>query len=85
MFHAAALEHRGKKLRLVDGYGAYENRLAFFMCTADLVDDCVVLSSGGRIDNIVLIDSGNGLVCGNDDYIEVVDLSELVLFGEGGK
>ena len=48
------------------------------------VNNCVIFSLFGFINNIVFVDAYNRLVCRDFDNVELVNLSELGLLGHGG-
>ena len=50
--HALALEHLREKLRLFDGDGADQHRLALFVAFPDLLDDGAVLAGLGLVDDV---------------------------------
>ena len=84
MFDSPALQHIAQPLRLVDGNGADQHRLALFMALDNLLNDGVEFSSLIFKDHIGMVDPLGGLVGGDLDDVQLVNLPELSLLGEGG-
>jgi hypothetical protein len=58
------LQRLAQHLGLVDGGGADQHRLPFFMGNADRLDDGVVFLRAGAVDLVVLVDPRTGRLVG---------------------
>ena len=59
--------------------GRLDIEIPFTKSGLDLIYDSVHLTSVGSVNRIVLILTDHGLVCGNLNYVDRVDLSELIV------
>ena len=81
---ALLLEDIGQLLRLLNGNGANQHRLALGMTLLDLSDDSPQLALDVFIHHIRPVDAGQGLIGGDLYNVQLVDIPELLLLGESG-
>ena len=79
--NAALFEHRAQNLGFFNGNGADEDGLTFGVRLGNILDYGVKFSFLGFVNNVRLVVTDDGLVGGNFDYVETVNLTELVGFG----
>ncbi len=84
MLDAIAAQRLADPLRLLDGDGADQHRLAGLVALGDVGDQGVELGVLGLVDDIRLIGPGDGAVGGHLEHLEVIDLRELGRLGECG-
>ena len=77
------VEEVGDGVGFLDTGRAHEDRLATFHAVADIIDDGVVFLLLRQIDEIGAIVPDHGLVGGNDQHFQAVDLAELEGLGVG--
>ena len=79
----AALGKGGRQLlRAFDGDGAHQDRLALGVTALDVVGNGVVLGLDGAVHQVLVVNTLNGLVGGDDLDGQLVDLAELGILGE---
>ena len=79
----AALGKGGRQLLgALDGDGAHQDRLALGVTLLDIVGDGVVLGLNGTVHQVLVINTLNGFVGGDDLDGQLVDLAELGILGE---
>ena len=74
---ALALEHAREVLADLDGDRADEHRPALAVDVLDLLDHRVVFLAPGLVDRVVRVLARHGLVGGNDQHAELVNVEEL--------
>ncbi len=84
MGDAGVLEHAGEGLRGFDARRADEDGLAMGVQFADLGDDGVVLLAAALVDEVVEVFADAGLVRGDGQDVQLVDVVEFGRFGFGG-
>ena len=77
-------EQLGQQLRLFDGGGARQHRLALLVAGHDLPDDGVVLAGGVLEHHVGVVLADQGLVGGDLHDVQLIGGVELLLLGEGG-
>jgi hypothetical protein len=78
------LQPGGEGLRLLDGGGADEDRLALLVLLCDVVEDRRVLGLHGPVDLVGVVLAGVRLVGGDRHHMQLVDLVELGGLRHGG-
>ena len=78
----ALREGGGQLLGALDGDGAHQDRLALGVTLLDIVGDGVVLGLNGAVHQVLMVNTLNGLVGGDDLNGQLVDLAELGILGE---
>ena len=81
MLDALLLQQLGESLALFDTDGADQNGLALGVAFGHLLDDGVVLAVDGLVHAVRQVLAGAGLVGGDADDVQAVDLAELVSLG----
>ena len=81
MLDSARLQKLGELLGLFDGNGADKHGLSLFVALLNPVADSVQLSVDVLVYSVVVVHADYGLVGGNLDYVQLVNLTELVLLG----
>ena len=81
---AALLEHLREHLGLLDGDGADEDGLAALVAVGDLLEHRLELALLVLVDDVVVVGADHGLVGGDLDDVELVDLVELARLGLSG-
>ena len=77
------LQHLGQDLALFHADGAHQDRLALGVALHHLVDDGAVLAGHGGVDHVGVVLADVGLVGGDGDDVQAVDLGELGGLGAG--
>ena len=77
------LQHLGQDLALLHADGAHQHRLALGVALHHLVDDGAVLAGHGGVDHVGVVLADVGLVGGDGDDVQAVDLGELGGLGAG--
>ena len=72
---AAALEHAGEPLGLLDRHGADQRRASLGLPRDDVLDDRVPLLAFGAVDEVRFLDAPERSVGRDDVDVEVVDLA----------
>ena len=79
----AALGKGGRQLLgAFDGDGAHQDRLALGVTSLDVIGNGVVLGLDGAVHQVLMVNTLNGLVGGDDLNGQLVDLAELGILGE---
>ena len=84
MGNAFLFQQLGEHLGLLNGDGAHQHRLTLFMTLLHLGNHCAELSCLGLVNHIRMVNTNHGLVSGNLDDVQIVDLNELVFLGQRG-
>ena len=84
MLDALALEHVGQLLRLLNGHGAHQDRLALLVALLDLAHHRPQLARLGLVHHVVVVNALHGLVGGDLHDVQLVDGAELFLLGHSG-
>ncbi len=83
VLHALQLEEFGEKLRLLDGDGANQDRLAQRLMLADGLGDPAELVLGAFVEQILVVDALDIPVGRDGDDVHLVDFVELGRYGRG--
>ncbi len=78
--NAGPFEHFAQHFRFFDGDGAHENRLAPVVKFLDFVNSGFEFFPFGLVDDIREIGSRHFLVCGDDHYVQFIDVIEFSRF-----
>ena len=78
---ALLFQQLGQRLALLDADSADQNRLPLLVAGGDLLNDGVVLAVDGLVNAVRQILTGAGLVGGDADDVQAVNLAELVGLG----
>ena len=81
--HATTLQHSAELLGLRNGGGANQNRLTSLMALFNLAHSCLIFSQTCLVDYVRSIHTNHGLIGGNNNYGQVVNLHKLLLLGLG--
>ncbi len=83
MLHAAGLQQLAEHLRLLDGNGAHQNRLAFLVVLHNVLNHRLELGLGGFVNHVRAVLPDHGPVGGNLHHVQLVDFREFLLLGHG--
>ena len=84
MLYAAPFKHTGQNLGFFNRDRTDKHRLSLFVTGDYLVYNSVEFRFFGFVYNIVLVHTGDRLVCGYFDNVELVNLLKLGFLGHGG-
>ncbi len=82
--NALLLEEARERVGLLDARRADEDGLTSLAALGDLVGDRQKLLALGLVDEVLVVEAGDGLVRRDDDDVELVGLVELGRLGVGG-
>ncbi len=84
VLNAHLLQDAGEMLRFLNGNGAHQNGLAFFVQRFDFFGGVAKLLVFGAIDDVRILDADHLLVRRDHRHVKVVNLLEFGLFSVGG-
>ena len=84
MGNALFFQHPGQQLGFLDGNGAHQHRLAFFVTFLDLPDGGPELAGLGLIDHVRIVRPDHRLVGRDLHHVQGIDPVEFLLLGHGG-